>query len=99
MRVKLSKGAKRELADAELRYDEAREGLGSEFYEAVLRAVAEIAQYPLRWPKEEIDVRRFVVERFPYRIFYQVRKNEVVVVAIMHTSRSPGYWRGRVTKK
>src|SRR5579862_9487314 len=99
MRVKLSKGAKREFADAELRYDEACEGLGSEFYEAVVKGIAEIAQYPLRWPREQINVRRFLVKRFPYRIIYQIRKNEVVVVAIMHASRRPGYWQYRVTKK
>jgi hypothetical protein len=98
MRVKLSKGAKIELADAELKYDESREGLGSEFYGAVVQAITEIAQHPQRWPKEQIDVRRFVVERFPYRIFIKFAK-EVVVIAIMHTSRIPGYWRSRVTKR
>jgi len=99
MRVRFLRGAKQELVDAEARYEAAQENLGFEFYEAIVLAIADIAQHPMRWPKEENDVRRFIVERFPYRIFYQVRKNEVVIVAIMHTSRGPGYWRGRVTKK
>jgi hypothetical protein len=99
MRVRLLKDAKEELSAAEIRYDEACEGLGFEFYEAIERAISEIARYPLRWPKDRISVRRFLVDRFPYRIFYLVRKSEIVVVAIMHTSRRPGYWQRRVTKK
>jgi hypothetical protein len=38
-------------------------------------------------------------KRFPYAIFFEPRSDEIVIVAIMHTSRSPGYWRSRVTKK
>jgi hypothetical protein len=77
MRVKLLKGAKLELAAAELRYDEAYDGLGSEFYQAIESAIAEIAKHPLRWPKDQINVRRFLVDRFPYRIFYRVNKSDM----------------------
>ena len=99
MRVRLLRGAKQELADAEERYEAAQENLGSEFFEEIDAAISEIILHPFRWPKAYGEIRRHLVNRFPYAIFYQVRKSEVVIAAIMHTSRRPGYWQGRVTKK
>lgn len=99
MRVRFLKSAEQEFADAEERYEGSQEGLGAEFYQEIDHAISEIALHPIRWPTAHGDVRRLLANRFPYAIFYQVRINEVVIVAIMHTSRSPGYWRRRVTKK
>lgn len=42
------------------------------------------------------DGRRFaVLRRFPYSIVYQVQAGRVFVIALAHSSRSPGYWQGR----
>jgi plasmid stabilization system protein ParE len=42
------------------------------------------------------DEHRFaVLRRFPYSVVYQTQSGQVYVVAVAHSSRSPGYWQGR----
>ncbi|MGH7199704.1 MAG: type II toxin-antitoxin system RelE/ParE family toxin [Planctomycetaceae bacterium] len=40
-------------------------------------------------------MRRQSLERFPYRVIFEVRQDEVRILAIFHHSRQPGYWRSR----
>lgn len=49
---------------------------------------------PVRSSK--VDLRRFVLHRFPYVIVYLVDPGEIVVLAVAHTRRRPGYWRRRL---
>lgn len=46
----------------------------------------------------EDDIRRFLVRRFPYGILYTIEADHILILAIMHLSREPGYWRHRVAK-
>jgi plasmid stabilization system protein ParE len=49
---------------------------------------------------EELDAayntRRFLLRRFPYSVFYRVDANQVIVIAVAHAHRRPGYWRSRL---
>ena len=40
--------------------------------------------------------KRLLLRRFPYAVIVRERGTEVVVIAFAHTSRRPGYWRGRL---
>ena len=95
MTVRFLKGVKQELAKAEAWYAKVDEDLAADFYLKITLAVAEILNHPTRFPKDQTGVHRFLVDRFPYGILYKIEKNKIVVVAIMHTSRRPGYWRKR----
>ena len=53
-------------------YEKEREGLGSEFLEAVEKLVKAIAENPGRFPAIRKDIRRAVLRRFPYSIFYRI---------------------------
>jgi mRNA-degrading endonuclease RelE of RelBE toxin-antitoxin system len=60
-----------------------------------------ISRQPLLFGVEESNrsarkVHRCPLLRFPYRIIYEVRENELVVLAVAHDRRRPGYWRRRV---
>ena len=91
--------AKQELVEAYEWHESEREGLGKEFSREVHDALEELAEHPLRFPVFYRKARRRVIKRFPYVIIYEVKPDHIFIVSIMHTSRSPGYWRGRVTKK
>jgi plasmid stabilization system protein ParE len=41
------------------------------------------------------DVRKALVRRFPYAIFYRVRNARVVVLAVFHSKRDPNIWKSR----
>ena len=53
-------------------YEKEREGLGSEFLDAVEKIVKVIAENPERFPAIRNDIRRAVLRRFPYSIFYRI---------------------------
>jgi plasmid stabilization system protein ParE len=76
-------------------YERQRPGLGEEFLGAVNAGLREIANHPLRQAIIFRDMRRFLLMRFPYAIFYRVYPNAVVVVACMHGRRDPLRWRQR----
>jgi toxin ParE1/3/4 len=87
-----------EYADAALYYDERLPGLGADFTIEIDKAIAQILDSPDRWHCVDEDIRRCLVRRFPYAILYTIEKDLILVVAVMHLSREPGYWRHRITQ-
>jgi hypothetical protein len=41
------------------------------------------------------DRRVLLLDRFPFTVAYQIKGNEIVILALAHTSRRPGYWSRR----
>ena len=69
--------------------------LGAEFLNAVDDAIAKILQAPTRWRVIEADVRRYLMPRFPFAIYYRVLSDHVRILAIKQHSRFPNYWSER----
>ena len=93
-------------ADAEYRlagrwYEERREHLGIEFFDAVDATVDHIVATPQagglvpRVPSE-LPVRRRAVARYPYHVIYIEAATEIRILAIAHDRRKPGYWHTRL---
>lgn len=93
MRLRFRPQARRELLDAKAWYEERATGLGLEFSLAVDAAVQNVAQRPLPFPLVEESVRRALVKRFPYTVFYTYSADEVLVVGVFHHRREPLSWR------
>lgn len=96
VQVRFSAEASRELEASTRWYEERASGLGSELLREVDRAIDAIRRAPERWPVCPHDARAkwFVLSRFPFALVYLARSEaEVVVVAVAHTKRRPGYWR------
>lgn len=73
-------------------YESQRPGLGDEFLAAVREKLEAVDSFPESSPVIYRDVRRAVVSRFPYLIFYVVRPAHVSVLAILHHARNPTVW-------
>ena len=73
-------------------YEEQANGLGDEFLIAVDSAFDAIERYPEMFAEVYDEVRRAVVSRFPYAVFYRVESKRVVVHAVLHTARDPKTW-------
>jgi plasmid stabilization system protein ParE len=90
--------AEADLVDAALWYEERVVGLGLELMSevgfAARRAVETPMIFPLlrRWP----EVRRVLTRRFPYRVFFIVRDDAIIVFGVMHAARHDRHWRGRL---
>ena len=84
------------LASAEY-YEQRRSGLGAIFTLEVEAAIDRILEAPTRWPAFEQDVRRCLTHTFPFGILYTIEHDSIHIVAVMHCSREPGYWKNRLT--
>jgi toxin ParE1/3/4 len=88
--------AEDELVDAAEYYDLQRTGLGRIFLDAVASTARKIQQHPLHGALRSRPIRSWRVERFPYRLLYAFEHDRITVVAVMHLSRNPDYWKERL---
>ena len=65
------------------------------FRDEVDSALRRIADHPETWPIYLGEFRWIRLRRFPYLLVFITLESEVVVVAVAHASRRPGYWRRR----
>jgi toxin ParE1/3/4 len=85
-----------DVEEARLFYESQQVGLGDRF-EAVVEAVeAQIAATPLMHQMIYKTVRRSLVPKFPYGVFYRVVGNRVEVIAVYNLRRDPAGWQSRV---
>lgn len=85
----LREAAFADIDAAEGWYENKEPGLGSQFVDAVDRTLALIEENPRAYPVVENTIRRAVVRRFPYSVFYVVEEARVVVLAVFHQAMSP----------
>lgn len=85
----LRPAAAADVEDAWRWYDRQREGLGDELLEAVREALESIEAHPESAAVVHRDIRRKLLKRFPYGIFYRIIRGRVVVVACFHANRNP----------
>lgn len=88
--------AREEFLDAAGFYEDRETGLGSRFRAEIFEVCATIQAHPLLWREREGGFRRVNCPVFPYYIAYFIRGGSVVVAAVAHGSRQPGYWRNRL---
>ncbi len=88
--------ADEELADAMMFYLGESPMAADRFIDEFDRARKEILRDPLRNPRYEGELRVKVLRDFPFSIYYLIEETEIVLVAIMHQARKPGYWKDRL---
>lgn len=86
-RVIIRPRAEADLREAKAWYDNKRPGLGEAFVSEVGHAIRLLEQSPERHPIYYRGFRRLLTRRFPYRIFYQIEGELVVVFRILHVRR------------
>jgi hypothetical protein len=91
MKVRFLSVADRELADAFTWYEQAQDGLGDALIDEVDRTVHRIARYPESCQVAGDGLRRVLVNRFPYGLWYAVEQDTLVVYAVAHLHRRPRY--------
>jgi toxin ParE1/3/4 len=88
--------AQAEYLDA-LRYYQQEGGMGATFEQAVHRGVDFILQHPEASPVVTREgARKRVLGRFPYNLYYTIEGDLVVIRAVAHQKRRPGYWADRL---
>lgn len=78
-------------------YEASESGLGWDFSLEVHAAIQNILDFPEAWPGLEGNIRRCQTSRFPFGVVYAAEPTHVLVLAVMHLHRRPGYWKERLT--
>jgi len=95
VRVRFLAPAHRDLADATAYYEDQMPGLGAQFLDEVRAAIARLRAFPRAWQPLSPRTRRCLLNRFPYGVIYEQRKDEIVIVAVGHQHRRPDFWKLR----
>jgi len=77
-------------------YESQRIGLGEDFLLTLEESYSKIIRNPKMYQLIYKTVRRKLLRRFPYGVFFVLRDNEIIIIAIMHTRRKPSDWNKRI---
>lgn len=93
--VIISTEAESDLTQAYLWYEKQVEGLGGEFLLCVDACIQNITRGPKIFQKVHKNIRRALIRRFPYGIFYIEQPDYIMIIAVFHASRDPSRWQSR----
>ena len=97
MKLRFHRRAVAEI-DHEVDYYESKQaGLGNELEDEIEAVLALILRFPAAAPqwKNRSDRRVAALDRFPFTLPYQIKGDEIVILALAHTSKRPDYWAPR----
>jgi len=95
MRLEFHAEALAELQSAAEYYESRQAGLGVRFLDVVGEALERITRDPIAWAPADDDVRRCLTRVFPFAILYTIEPEFILILAIAHLAREPGYWASR----
>ena len=87
--------AQTDVREAALWYESREAGLGTRFIGEVRTSLTHIANNPLRFPAVGDDVRRALLNSFPYSVYFMIETDAVVIIAVLHQHRRPDTWQSR----
>jgi toxin ParE1/3/4 len=85
-----------ELIESSEFYELRESGLGTRFLKTIDKSLELLKRNPRISKADHLGRRKYVVNRFPFLLIYKFKENRIVVLAVAHGSRRPGYWKERV---
>jgi len=92
---RLLRRAELELEDARQFYRAESPDLGDRFLDEFESVMERLGHFPESSPRLSRRLRVARLSLFPFNVIYQIKPDFILVVAVGHQSRKPGYWRGR----
>jgi toxin ParE1/3/4 len=93
--VRIRPEAELDLQEAYSYFEQCRVGLGADFMECVQNALAKVSLNYEHYPIVHKSIRRILVRRFPFAVFYREVDDIIVVFTALHCAREPRTWRAR----
>lgn len=94
-RVRVTPEAEADIQEAYVWYQQAGQDLGSQFLDAVKGTLSQVAGHPQAFGVVHGPIRRALLRRFPYGVFYILEEEDVVVLGCFHARRDPTVWKIR----
>ena len=89
----IRKKAELDIMSAYEWYESQRKGLGEDFLLCIEETFARITRHPNIYPKVFKTINRALIHRFPFGVFYFVKNDHVIVIAVLHARRSSEFLR------
>jgi plasmid stabilization system protein ParE len=86
--------AQRDIEGAAFWYERQRPGLGDRFSHELDQMLERIRENPFQFPEVGQGVRRVLLHRFPYAVYFRTSEAMFAVVAVLHQYRHPSAWKG-----
>lgn len=99
MKAGFHPAATEEFIETVAYYDGEVPGLGNGLIVEVERIIEILRDQPKIGQRIEKNFRRVLLARFPYSLIYSIEPEQILVVAVAHQHRRPGYWQERVAGK
>lgn len=99
LEIRFLADAQVDLEQAALWYESRQNDLGLEFIEEVENCLVRMQLNPSGFQLATSNIRRALVRRFPYAVYFREEGRRVIVFGIFHSSRSPRAWKARIRKK
>ncbi len=93
--IRYLKEVRQEISDAFVWYEEKKDGFGDDFVDTLEALITRIKANPFAFPIVKDEMRKAVMSRFPYNVYFEIVELELVVIAVFHTSRNPKDWQDR----
>ena len=94
-RIIIRPEAEAELNEAFIWYEEKVRGLGFDFIIQVDACLNSIERTPEIYPLVHRNIRRTILRKFPYEVFYVIGNQTISVLAVFHAKRNPTHWENR----
>jgi toxin ParE1/3/4 len=88
--------AEEEMIASAVFYETRSNGLGHKFLNEIASSLDLISSSPKTWPVFSDDIRRFLLQRFPFGLLYEIHDDYIYIIAVMHLHREPFYWKSRL---
>jgi plasmid stabilization system protein ParE len=76
-------------------YDERNREIGDDFLRKINECIISVEKNPERYPVVYRQMRRALVDRFPYEVLYEIESDQITIYAIYHCARDPNVWKRR----
>lgn len=95
-KIRLDLAARQEFDEAFEWYGKRSAVAALAFAAEIDSAIEKIGESPDRFQLTFAGCRRCSLRRYPYCVVFYQTSDEIVIVAVAHLKRRPGYWRYRI---
>lgn len=88
--------AQADIEGAALWYEDQRPGLGELFIGELFELIHRISGAPRQFPLVGTHVRRGLLYKFPYAVYFLLEEGEIVIIAVLHQRRDQAVWQNRI---
>jgi len=96
VKIEIHELAVQEFDDAIEWYEIQFPGLGARFRKEVVTQIRKAAKNPTWYLREEENIYKVYIPKFPYKVLYTSSENKIIVWSIAHLHRKPWYWQSRM---